>query len=388
MPRYIPFPDEAALPAGALRELTLALYDLYVGAGKPPLRTMEHWVRDCDEALDVESYQVISELLKGVQTQPAWEKVQSLAVALTEHNQRGGEPTNPIERLHALWEIVHRPPVMVQSPSEHELQLKAPPVAAQIDTSAHFARAAFDWGSNLEDSQTGGLSGAVAISYANLTPEVNYRRVFDQRVQTDVAWLQEEKTLRRDGHSFHRNETVMPSSYRVWGSITHSMMASSLVGVEMHAQGAVSVYFREDVTTATVDELVAWWIFGAWTMALRVHMLLGVAGQVHASVAVDLDGVAEGRDRSRSRFGRRRDVQVMQFGLVDLPSAGRQEAFHLSTAAAEPYMPSVRNSILRQIHGVRPENDSDLNAAEWDMRPAWGRFFEGRPAGIRKWYRR
>ena len=160
-------------------------------------------------------------------------------------------------------------------------------------TASHFAQLSFDWGRGILPDDGDYLHGSFAISCADTGPSFSYRGVFNPDFQWEVRMLQERQILRRGGHSFDGHQDWTRDSYLVYGHITETGNSTSFIGVEAHTYGAVSVYFREYTMGGTLDEIVGWWIYGAWRIGLIVHALLGTTGPAHAAVMVDRAGVSD-----------------------------------------------------------------------------------------------
>jgi hypothetical protein len=243
----------------------------------------------------------------------------------------------------------------------------------QRDPASHFARLSFDWGSGMPANEGDYVHGSVAISCADIG---SYGRVFDSVFQKSVAQLQERNILRRDGHKFQTHHDWTRSSYLVHGNIANPGYSSSFIGVEVHAYGVVSVYFREYTKAATLDELVGWWIYSAWWMGLEVHALLGTSGPAYAAVLVDLAGIS---DRSVPPMGR--SLVKSTHGPFPLESGDGQDAkFYWNKRAAET-LASVRADILEESIGTRLPGNADEDSA-WTPWDAWKRLAGGRSTGF------
>lgn len=244
-----------------------------------------------------------------------------------------------------------------------------------------FARLSFDWGSGMPANAGAYIHGSVAIACAD---KGSYDKVFDSDFQSSVAQLQERNILRRGGHVFHTHEDRTRGSYLVYGSITDPGHSSSFIGVEVHTYGAVSVYFREYTTAATLDELLGWWIYCGWWMGLEVHALLGTSGPAYAAVLVDLTGVADLLAPSTGG-----SLVTSIDGPFPLESGDHgQDARYYWNKRATQALASVRADILRASGGRRlPGNADDENA--W--KDAYQRMGRGRVTAFpakRRWWQR
>jgi hypothetical protein len=249
----------------------------------------------------------------------------------------------------------------------------------QRDPAGHFARLSYDWGSGMPADEGGYLHGSVAIS---CTDKGSYDRVFDPVFQRSVAQLQERNILRRGGHYFHTHEDRTRGSYLVYGSITDPGHSSSFIGVEVHAYGAVGVYFREYTKAATLDELLGWWIYCAWWMGLEVHALLGTSGPAYAAVLVDLAGIS---DLSVPPTGGSLVTSIHGPFPLESGDDGQDARFYWNKRATET-LASVRADLLRASGGRRLPGNTDEESAWKDayQRMGGGRFV-GFPAKRRWW---
>jgi hypothetical protein len=254
-------------------------------------------------------------------------------------------------------------------------------------TASHFARLSYDWGSGMPVNEDGYLHGSVAISCADIGPTSSYGRVFDSDFQRSLAQLQEGGILRRGGHRFDTHHDWTRSSYLVYGNITSGSSVPSFIGVEVHTYGAVSVYFREYTKAATIDELVGWWIYGAWWMALEVQALLGTSGPAHAAILVDLAGVSDLPVRQRpwlvtSLYGpfplwsaKSDDELDPMRALAGGDEEKRYyERYHWPMDAAETQIAFVRADLLRKSAGTDRlgEVDEERDWTPWDVRSRLG----------------
>lgn len=241
-------------------------------------------------------------------------------------------------------------------------------------TATYFAERSFKWGAGTLGKDAGYLHGSVAISPADLGPSPMYGRIFDLGFRRSMTQLQEYGVLRRAGHSFHTERESTPFSYLVHGKITEGSSSTSLIGVEAHTYGAVTVYFREETKAATIDELLGWWIYGSMWMALAVHALLGTRGPAHAAVLVDLAGVA---DLPTPTSGRLVTSLHGPFAL-EPPLVEDEDAAHRwARKPAEAPLTSIRADILQQSLGRRWVLDAGEEGewTPWDARQsvAYGR---------------
>jgi hypothetical protein len=240
------------------------------------------------------------------------------------------------------------------------------------DPAGHFARLSFDWGSGMPATDGDYVHGSVAIACAD---KGSYDKVFDPDFQDSVALLQEQNNLRRAGHYFHDKHDRTRGSYLVYGEITDAGHSTSFIGVEVHDYGAVSVYFREYTKAATIDELVGFWINGAWWIGLQVHDLLGTSGPAYATVLVD---VAEVSDLSVPPSGG--SLVKLTYGPFSL----EDDLHHWHERAAKT-LPSVRADILRESGGRRLPQNADEETA-WDPWATRERLGPGRIHAKPRWW--
>ncbi|MEU1550946.1 hypothetical protein [Nocardia sp. NPDC005745] len=116
----INMPNEVVLPPGPHRQLTAVLHELYLGAGKPGLRTISGWIRDRDDLPGTLSHQGVRDVLGG-RAIPRWPNLESLVRVLLDQ-QRIGQRDAPrvLAELLTLWSDA-------QNPSPPHTDTAAPP---------------------------------------------------------------------------------------------------------------------------------------------------------------------------------------------------------------------------------------------------------------------
>ena len=243
-------------------------------------------------------------------------------------------------------------------------------------TARHFAQLSYSWGSGIPAKEAGFLHGSIAVSPSpEMGPTPCYSGVFDRELQDSVDLLQEGGILRRDGHYFSTKRDWTATSYRVYGDVTKRDKCTYFIGVEPHVHGAVSVYFREYTTAATVDELAGWWILRAWRMALEVHLLLGTTGNGHLAVLFDAAKLSgpPGRKSSLVEFG---------YGPFSLRSDSKVDRNQLVVKGVT----SIRAAIL---HGLDVDWREDAAAgSRWSPSEVQTRLGTGRGKDSRRGIRR
>lgn len=97
----IELPGEDRLPSGPVRDLTVALHELYTGAGRPGLRRITAAIMHggFDDTI---SHQTVSDLLNG-RNVPAWSKVNCLAQYLADKNSPRQNHEKISEKFLPLW---------------------------------------------------------------------------------------------------------------------------------------------------------------------------------------------------------------------------------------------------------------------------------------------
>lgn len=290
----IPMPDEQTLPAGALRSLVAYIHDLYTAAGKPALMKVERGTTDkLDDFTPVKKDRV-AKLLHGDPDAAAnWKYVEAVVAYLADEAHPGHREA-PLAAAARLW-------AATRAGADQTFSARLPtdredPV---LRVSAHFARRSFSAHASAHWIGRGGrrgprvLQGALAVSAHSFSPELQ-RLVFDPKFQvTHVRQLQEFGYLRRGSHSFDRHEQWGPSSYAVFGDITHGLDPKSFIHVEVHDVGVVAIYFRENVDNGTLSELIGWWGHGALHTALYILQHLGAAGPAEGCLLMDSHGIAD-----------------------------------------------------------------------------------------------
>ena len=218
-----------------------------------------------------------AELLAGKGAAPTWEQLKLVAEAAALAGSGGGRDAYDAVAMQEVW---------------RKAQTRHSP-RSTVSAAHHFAHMLNDWGVATSPRRPG-LSATVCLANSEAGPSADYSGVFDPLFQSDLIELQEDKLLRRDGHSFQRNVTYLPTGFRVWGGIQDGGARDAVrtfIGVEASRFGAVSVFFRDYQERPTADELVARWICRSWAMALQTHHLLGATGTATAAIIVNEPGV-------------------------------------------------------------------------------------------------
>jgi hypothetical protein len=277
----IKLPDDRSLPDGPLRVLVTELHRLYSLADRPPTRTVARWTTQ-DPRIAPVSHSLVSDVLNGRKAS-LWGKVESIAIALATHRKDGAQPADlDLELLHAAWEDAASPDRPRRFPT---LGRAAPERGA--NTAVHFVHAGHAAGYSASGGDDRFLHGCVAVSAVAPDPQIA-RQVFDRTVQATVEQLQEEKILRRDSYSFRGRQHWTGYSWVIHGTVGKDTDGESYIWVELSAFGAVTVYFRDDVTYATPDEVLAYWVRGAAEMAYYVMRVIGLVGDAHAAALISV----------------------------------------------------------------------------------------------------
>lgn len=366
----ITIPSEETLPPSPLRELTQALYDLYERAGRPGGRKIALWTQEDNELPDVVSHTLALDLIQGSVPRPTWMKVHSLARVLAD--QAGVRDVEAcIERIRDLW-------IQSTNPSSPEAKAKdvykedEPAFKKLPDASGHFARLAYEWGIQHPEARPTFLQGSVAITYSSPAGAATHPEIYDTMFQADVINLQEAKILRRDSHGFHTSTTHRPTSFHVHGPMsTGSNRTSCFISVDVHLNGAVSVYFRENYESGTLEDFVGWGVFGAWRIALQIHAYLGSTGQAHAHVVANQKGISN--LPPVRRFNREKpetdihfETGPFAFEAVHDPGNPYYNSFMKENARS--WSSTVRRGLLVAAYNNSPESMDDSRLAEeWSL---------------------
>jgi hypothetical protein len=94
-------PEEGRLPAGPQRDLTAAIHDLYVAAGKPGTRRISSAIRERDDLPDTVSHEAVRTILGG--TRSRWHKVESVVRQLAVWSVDKPDVAATVEKIHTLW---------------------------------------------------------------------------------------------------------------------------------------------------------------------------------------------------------------------------------------------------------------------------------------------
>jgi len=101
----VQLPGLEHLPAGALRNLTEALHELYRGAGMPGLRKIAAAVNTDDRFRDTVSHQKISAMLHGDATSK-WSKLEPVVFLLAQWSTPRRNADEEVQRFKRLWDDV------------------------------------------------------------------------------------------------------------------------------------------------------------------------------------------------------------------------------------------------------------------------------------------
>jgi hypothetical protein len=107
----IRMPDEQVLPPGSRRDLAVALFELYDGAGKPSVRLISEWIgKDEDDDLPgTLSHEGVSSALR-VAAMPRWLNLESLVRVLFKNHRvplRYADADAAVARIQFLWSIAN-----------------------------------------------------------------------------------------------------------------------------------------------------------------------------------------------------------------------------------------------------------------------------------------
>jgi tetratricopeptide (TPR) repeat protein len=90
------------LPDGPLRDLVIALHQLYRAAGKPGVRVISTKIKERNDLRDTVSHETISAMLRG-RGLPRWVKVECVVRQLAEWTVDETDPDRAVRRFHGLW---------------------------------------------------------------------------------------------------------------------------------------------------------------------------------------------------------------------------------------------------------------------------------------------
>lgn len=366
-------PREEDLEPGPFRDMTMALGRLFIAAGSPGVNKIQDWTREGGIDNVGVSHDLVSRLLQGKRpasssSVSSWQKVHSVADALWRHRVNPEEGSElQLHQLQQLWKIVAHGRATV-----NELYLPDGPDGPDPEaydgnrtpnTAEHFARLAYNWGFRTAGSESAYLQGAVAISAIDPNP-VAGRKVYAQNFQYGLHVLADHKALRKDGAQISRNYAWTPSSCTHYCTMQKGKVRSFLT-IEAYVQGAVSVYFREDITNGTLDEALVYWIPGAWETAYLATHLMGLRGQAYGASVIAYSGVAGLTKRARSHpvLWFNDDCYPTFHGPFDLvPERYRAEMFPLNWVSRARF---ARTSEVRESYKSNfPDHVHDLSDAD------------------------
>jgi hypothetical protein len=353
------------LPRGPLRDFTETLNRLYLDAGKPSLRTVSGWAESIPPQTDFVSHASVASLLRGDSSSPTWSKVELLVRALAQKNTSLYSIDEQVALVRDLWQSLVQP----EKVPKRNLELII------FDSSQHFAQLAYDWGNSRPDTENKHMQGAVAISLIN-PDQMSFPEVFDVDFQKRVALLQEHKIMRRDGHVFGTKRVRGHTSFQVWGKIEHAVMVPSLISVETHLNGTVAIYFREDTDEAALDELVGWWVWGAWEMIQEIHDELRLPKvRAHVHVIASQGGLSD--LKKPSTYDGPRPTIHFSTGPIALSPVRDRTGMRTESAnqTALDWMGKIRAGLAAEAD----PNDDRAKSSDWTVFEVRNSLAMGRP---------
>jgi hypothetical protein len=150
MRRAIDLPGEDVLPPGALRTMTAALHDLYVGAGRPGTGRISKAINESDDYPGMISYERVRQLLRGQGGMPEWLRYLSVVRYLADHHTPARDRAEQEVRFKLLYDAAFAAAQTAQArpsseptispasaqPRAHRVQDKPAPVADSPHTPA------------------------------------------------------------------------------------------------------------------------------------------------------------------------------------------------------------------------------------------------------------
>jgi len=370
-------PREEDLEPGPFRDMTMSLGRLFIAAGSPGVNVVQEWTRHGGIDDVGVSHDLVARLLQGKRptnssSVSSWQKVHSVADALWRHrvNPKEGNELQ-IDQLHQLWKLVaHGKATVDELYMPDELVPEAYDGPSTPNTAEHFARVGYSWGFQAAGSESAYLQGAVAISAIDPNP-VAGRKVYAQDFQYRLHRLADQKPIRKDGVGIKANYVWTPSSCIHYCTMQRRKVRSFLA-IEAHVQGAVSAYFREDITNGTLDEALAYWIPYAWMAAYCATHLMGLRGQAYGASIIGYAGVGlEDWVRSKN-IGKvilhpvllsHDDCYPTLHGPFDLvPERYRAEMFPFSWVIDASF--DRRNEVRKSYKSRFPDHVHDLSDAD------------------------
>jgi hypothetical protein len=228
------------------------------------------------------------------------------------------------------------------------------------------AEDAFSYGTRLRRTRRPHLNGALGLAATGRAENVK-QRIFDPVYHRLIdRYVDSTNVLRRDGHYVESlTEDVTASSYTVASKVTHFAEPDAYIAIRSDGRGAVGVYFSETVVGATIDEVLAWWVTGAWQMALLLQAPLGSFDGYRTMLHLDARGL---KDVQRA------EPIFVEYGPVPMPDvvAESERDWLKFLGPASMHIPAVRREVLRDAGKVVYENvlrpdaasSSDVRAGE------------------------
>ncbi|MFI8085855.1 hypothetical protein ACIF6L_34330 [Kitasatospora sp. NPDC086009] len=123
-------PTEEQLPPGPGRDLTVALHELYAGAGRPSLRDISAAISEDDDLPATLTHEAIRKILHGDVASARWKTMESLVRALAAASHDHHDVEAEVQRFLRLWQIMFDPQ-NAELTLEHSGEMSSIPIGRQ-----------------------------------------------------------------------------------------------------------------------------------------------------------------------------------------------------------------------------------------------------------------
>jgi hypothetical protein len=346
------------LPGGPRRNLTAALYKLYIQAGKPSLKVIAEKSRQSNDLIDAVDTKTVSGLIKGTIENPKWAKVQALVWVLVDLGESQRDYCAISSEIFELLSTDTHPKKTQHHNVSNETVAEDSYLSNRfLDMSAYLANMTYEWGRDIKSHRPDYMQGVLCIYGSREGVHRFFPTIFSSEFQHTVTWLPESAYLRQAEASFRTETSKTFYSFRVYGNIVRGEDIVSFISIEVHMNGSVSILFREYTSLCTLDEMLGWWLYGAIKLALEIQRRLICPDRINATFL--FSGLRSSPDYPESG--------EIEFEFTDTEIINTNKHPHYwAQDNTELILPKVRSEFLERtdsrIHTANRQHES-----EWSL---------------------
>lgn len=125
-------------------------------------------------------------------------------------------------------------------------------------------------------------SGHLGWSASTVPADMN-ERMFYGDFQDRFWSLTEVRWVRKDGQRFSNNFHSTPTTLVNEGTYRKAGLPNAHYKVVVSIDGWISISFADESEDLNLDEVVSWWVYGSWMIAMQTFSLLGWRGELFSS---------------------------------------------------------------------------------------------------------